>query len=182
MLPIKNKIFIYPTDTIYGIGCDANNSKLISKIRQIKQRDEKPFSIIAPSKSWIYKHFIVSDKAKTLIETKLPGKYTFILKIKKDKNNKPIKLPIALKEIAGELNTVGVRIPKHWISKEVAEEKIPIVTTSVNISGQPNMTSIEDCDKSILNAVDFVIYEGKKAGKPSTLIIATDDNIKIIKR
>jgi len=177
MLPLKDNIFIYPTDTIYGIGCDATNSELVKKIREIKRRDTKPFSIIAPSKSWIYRHFIVYEKARELIEKKLPGKFTFILKVK-DK----AKVPIAIKEIAGELDTVGVRIPKHWISSEIAEQKIPIITTSVNISGQPNMTSIEDCDKSILNAVDFVIYEGEKKGKPSTLIIADDNDIKIIKR
>ncbi|MFA6089109.1 MAG: L-threonylcarbamoyladenylate synthase [Candidatus Woesearchaeota archaeon] len=174
MLNIKNKVFIYPTDTIYGIGCDATNPKLVKKIRLIKQRDEKPFSIIAPNKKWIFDNFIVSKKAKLLIDKKLPGKFTFILKVKDKKSTL-----IALKEIAGELDTVGVRIPKHWFSKDL---EVPIVTTSVNISGQPNMTSIEDCDKSILSAVDFVLYEGKKEGKPSILIIAVDDNIKIIKR
>ena len=53
---ISKEIFIYPTDTIYGIGCNAKNTKLVEKIRKIKQRDKKPFSIIAPNIDYILKN------------------------------------------------------------------------------------------------------------------------------
>ena len=56
---LKKEVFIYPTDTIYGIGCDATNSELVKQIRKIKQRDKKPLSVIAPSKKWILDNFKV---------------------------------------------------------------------------------------------------------------------------
>ncbi|MCA9460458.1 MAG: Sua5/YciO/YrdC/YwlC family protein, partial [Nanoarchaeota archaeon] len=74
------KIFIYPTDTIYGIGCSALVSKSISLIKKIKKRDEKAFSVIAPSKKWINENCNVLDVHKKYLE-KLPGKYTFIFEL-----------------------------------------------------------------------------------------------------
>ena len=63
------EVFIYPTDTIYGIGCDATNEGSVKSIRIVKQRFDKPFSVIAPSKQWILKNF---EANKSFID-KLPG-------------------------------------------------------------------------------------------------------------
>ncbi len=155
----KGEIFIYPTDTIYGIGCNALNSRAVRKIRKIKQRKKTPFSVIAPSKGWIRKNCTVSKEAEKWVN-KLPGKYTLILKKKK-------KLP---DEIAPNLKTIGIRIPKHWFSKEIKRLNIPIITTSVNVSGKRFMTSLKDLNKNIKNKVNFIIYEGKKTAKPSKII------------
>ncbi len=148
-------VFIYPTDTIYGIGCDATNEKSVKRIREIKLRDEKPFSVIAPSKDWISENCEVGSEMYSL-----PGPYTLILKLK---NKKCIAESVNI-----GMDTLGVRIPKHWFSDIVKELNIPIVTTSVNKSGEKFMTCLEDLDKDI--KVDFVIYEGEKEGKPSKLI------------
>tara|TARA_Y100000034_G_C6812031_1_gene364973 strand:- start:354 stop:851 length:498 start_codon:yes stop_codon:yes gene_type:complete len=144
----EGNIFIYPTDTIYGIGCDARNFEAVKRIRELKNRDEKPFSVIAPSKEWI----IDNCEEKNL--DKLPGPYTLILKLK----NKEC----VASNVSG-LDTLGVRIPDHWFKVD-----IPIVTTSVNKSDKNNMTSLEDLDKDI--KVDFIIYEGEKKGKSSKII------------
>ena len=77
----KGKIFIYPTDTIYGIGCITSNKKSVAKIRKIKQRNTKPFSIIIPNKKWIKENCITKPTHQEYIN-KLPGKYTFIFKLK----------------------------------------------------------------------------------------------------
>ncbi|MCX6742003.1 MAG: L-threonylcarbamoyladenylate synthase [Candidatus Pacearchaeota archaeon] len=156
----QGAVFIYPTDTVYGIGCDATNKKAVARIRNIKGRLNKPFSVIAPSKTWISKNCFIDKKDKTFLE-KLPGKYTLILKLR-DKG------AIAKNVIFGE--TLGVRIPKHWFAKIVKKSRVPIITTSVNLSGEKFMTSLEDLNKSILKKIDFIIYEGKKDKKPSKII------------
>lgn len=166
----KGAVFIYPTDTIYGIGCNALNSKAVKRIRRIKKRTKTPFSVIAPSKKWIKNNCIITKQAEKWIK-KLPGKYTLILKTKN-------RLP---KEISPNLNTIGIRIPKHWFSSIAKRLNIPIITTSVNVSGNKFMTSLKDLDKKIKNEADFIIYEGKKKAKPSKTVNLTEKT-RIIKR
>lgn len=169
---IENKpVFIYPTDTIYGIGCNALNKEAVEKLRDIKQRKKNPFSIIAPSKEWIDENCIVNQNAMEWIK-RLPGPYTLVLKIKTN---------IIAENVAPGLNTLGIRIPDHWFSNIVHEIGIPIVTTSANKSGNDPMTSIEDLDSDIKSKVDFIVYEGIKKGQPSKIIDLTDD-IEVIER
>lgn len=151
----KGAIFIYPTDTIYGIGCISNNKKSVQEIRGIKQRDIKPFSIIAPSKSWIIKN---CKTPKNSLK-RLPGKYTLILELK-NKITSPNP----------NLGTIGVRIPNYWTSKIAKSLNSPIITTSVNITNNPYMTSLKNLDKSIELKVNFIIYEGPLNKKPSKVL------------
>ena len=142
-------IFIHPTDTIYGIGCNALDSKSVKKIRLIKGRATTPFSIIAPSKKWICDNFEIKQHAKEWIE-KLPGALTLILKKKDGK---------VAEEVAPGLNTLGIRIPNHWLSSAITELGFPVVTTSANKVGEDFMTSLDDLDISIKEHIDFIIYE-----------------------
>ena len=76
---------------------------------------------------------------------------------------------------------MGIRIPKHWFSNIAKKLNIPIITTSVNVSGNKFMTSLDDLDKNIKNKVDFIIYEGKKKARPSKIVNLTE-KARIIKR
>lgn len=154
---LAGKIFIYPTDTIYGIGCNALNKASVEKIREIKKRDKKPFSVIAPSFSWISENCIIDLDIKKY----LPGPYTIILK-KKDRNFLPW---------ISETETIGVRIPNNEFTKKIQEAGVPFVTTSVNISGENPANKIEEISNEMLEQVDFVFNSGGLSGKPSTLII-----------
>lgn len=169
----EGKIFIYPTDTIYGIGCDATNAKAVKKIREIKQRDVKPFSVVAPSKSWIKENCVIPEFGKKWL-SKLPGPYTLILKLKN-------KQAIA-EEMNASADTLGVRIPHHEFSDLVTKSKVPFITTSVNLAGQPPAQSIDQIPKEILQAADIIIDEGPKAGHPSTLVDLTGDTEKVLNR
>lgn len=152
------KIYVYPTDTIYGIGCDATNDKLVLKIRSIKKRDKKPFSIIAPSKDWIKNNFEIIHPEYL---DKLPGPYTLVMK---PKNNSIISKHISYS------GKVGVRIPDCNFSKLVSKSEKPFVTTSVNISGEPHLVDPKKLKKEINSKVDVIIDEGILSGKPSTVI------------
>jgi len=164
-------IFIYPTDTIYGIGCNATNKEAVDKIIAIKQRKNNPFSVIAPSKEWIDENCVVNDNAKVWVK-RLPGPYTLIMKTKNQS---------VAENVAPNLNTLGIRIPDHWFSNFVNQIDIPIISTSVNKSGEDFMTSLEDLDSEIKSKVDFIINEGPKKGKPSRIIDLTDDE-KVVER
>jgi len=162
---LVGKIFIYPTDTIYGLGCNAMNENAVQKIREIKNRDKnKPLSIIAPSIEWIKENFITD----MVLEKYLPGPYTLILK-KKVMN--------FLSHIS-DSDSLGVRIPNSEFTKRIQGIGVPFITTSVNISGEPFANKISDIKPEILNKVDFIINNGILSGKPSTLVI----NGKEIKR
>ncbi len=169
----EGKLFIHPTDTIYGIGCDATNSEAVSAVRKVKDRWHNPMSILAPSKEWIRENCVFTSSAEEWLE-KLPGPYTLILKLKKEN------------AVAEEVNlgsgTIGVRIPDHWFSEIVGELNIPIVTTSANIHGHEFMTSLEDLHSTIKGKMRFALYEGEKRGKPSRLVDLTGSDGKIIER
>jgi tRNA threonylcarbamoyl adenosine modification protein (Sua5/YciO/YrdC/YwlC family) len=162
-------IFIYPTDTIYGIGCDALNEKAVQKIRELKDRVENPFSVWAPSKKWIEDNCNIKKDDKHWLN-KLPGPYTLILKLK---NKEAI-----CKSVNMNKNTLGVRIPDHWFNIVIKNLNIPIVTTSVNKAGNPFMTSLEELDHEMEQRIDFIIYENEKKGKPSKIVNLTTGTTK----
>jgi len=164
----RGSIFIYPTDTIYGIGCNALRHEAVSKIREIKESYENPFSVIAPSKEWILENCHVNGKGKEWLD-KLPGPLTMILKLK----NKDC----IVKEVNNGMDTLGVRIPDNWFSKFVSWLEVPIITTSVNKSGNDFMTSIDNLDGGIKGSVDFVVYDGEKKSRPSKIVDLTSGKV-----
>ncbi len=166
----EGKIIIYPTDTIYGIGCDARNSAAVQKIREIKNRTDKPFSVIAPSKKWIYKNFEVTNK--NYIE-KLPGPYTYILKTKNE--------GIVSRHTSNGL-TLGVRIPNHKITGYIQKANTPFVTTSVNITGKEPVTDIRKIPRRIERQVDLIVDDGPLSNQVSVLIDMTGEIPRIIRR
>jgi L-threonylcarbamoyladenylate synthase len=162
----KGYLFIYPTDTVYGIGCNALIEESVKKIKQIKARDkDKPLSIIAPSKQWIFENLIANEE---LIDNYLPGPYTLLLKKKN---------PEFLKE-ASSTGILGVRIPAHEFTKLIEKAGVPFITTSVNLSGEKPSSKIEDIKIDILEQVDVVINDGALSGTPSTIILEDGSELK----
>lgn len=167
---LKQTVFIYPTDSIYGIGCDATNPKLVEKVRELKNSTLQPFSVIAPSKAWVYENCDVNQQAKEWVE-KLGG----LISINEKEYAVSLVLNLKNKDaVASNIlqgkNTLSVRIPDHWFAKYVEELGVPIVTTSANPTGGDVMTSLQDLHPRVRAGVTHCIYEGEKAGNPSTLI------------
>ena len=160
----EGAIFIYPTDTVYGIGCDATNNKAVYRVRQLKNRMVMPISIVAPSKEWIYEN---CEAPAEWVE-RLPGPYTLALPVKKQG-------AVAASVTMGR-DTVGVRIPSHWIADIVKELGFPIIGTSANMTGHEVMKRLEDLPREFIQEVDFIIYEGEKRGQQSTLVDLTGKN------
>ncbi|MFA5987324.1 MAG: Sua5/YciO/YrdC/YwlC family protein [Candidatus Paceibacterota bacterium] len=157
-------IFIYPTDTIYGIGCDATNKNSVIKIREIKQRAEQPFSVIAPNKGWIWENCKITSDEQKDIDQKLPGNYTFFIETLKSNSVSSAINP------SENNSTLGVRIPKHWFTEIVQTSNTPFVTTSVNITGGKFMNDLPDLDIAIIEKVDIIVYDGPGSGHVSEKI------------
>ena len=160
------KVFVYPTDTIYGIGCNAENENAVSRIKLIKAREkEKPLSVIAPSKEWA-KANLVTESVD--LDKYLPGPYTLVL-WKKDKN--------FMKHVSSS-DTLGVRIPDNDFTKLVQKAGVPFITTSVNLSGEKPASSFSKIKTEILSQVDVALDGGKLPGTPSTIIMPDGKEIK----
>ena len=169
----EGALFIHPTDTIYGIGCNAMLHDAVYKVREAKDRHTVPFSVIAPSKEWIRENCIINAEAEKWLD-KLPGPYTLIVTLK----NKDAIAP----NVNMDMDTLGVRIPDHWFSKVVEELRIPIITTSANVTSEDFMTSEEDLNPRVASKIEFMIYEGEKHGRPSKIIDLTSNEILVKER
>ena len=144
------KIFIYPTDTLFGIGCDATNAAAVEKIFNIKQRQaNKSLLFIVPSLQWIADNCTLNLSAKKEMLTKLPWPYSFIVKLKNS--------AALASNVSSHGDTVWMRIPSGWFNKMVAYFGKPFISTSVNISGQAAAIKISDIDEQVLQQVDYVV-------------------------
>ena len=169
---LKNSVFIYPTDTIYGIGCDANRPDLVARIREMKKNMDLPFSIIIPNKNIIYEFCETDEKTGEWVD-KLPGPYTIIMRVKKQ---------FFADNVNPKDSTIGIRIPNHWFYNYIKKMKVPIVTTSANVKGDEFMTSLENLNPDIQKKVDFIVYDGPIQGRPSTIVNLAKDEVEIKKR
>jgi L-threonylcarbamoyladenylate synthase len=156
-------VIIYPTDTVYGIGCSIDNVASVKRIFEIKCREQdKPLSVAFPSIEMAKKYAEISAADEEYIIKHINEPLTFIVK----------KKPSVLDIVTAGKDTVGIRIPDNVILKKVLEAaNMPIITTSVNFSGQKAPAKVGDIDMQIIEQVDLVIDAGPcRVGKPSKVI------------
>jgi len=146
-------VIIYPTDTIYGIGCDIYNDQAIKKLIKIKKRKNNPMSIAVSSIDMMKKVVVVENE--DILKKLLPGPFTFILKKKN------------VSDLITNLDTVGIRIPDNEICLEIIKRfGKPIITTSANISTKPSPKKAEQVE---INA-DFMVQGKCKYKLGSTVV------------
>lgn len=160
----QNKIFVYPTDSLYGIGWLFSHEN-IEKISQIKKRHMgKKMNIIAPSFSWIFENFKVENPDFLLESFNSHHAITFILEPKFHHSS------VSLYETLYDNDTVWVRIIKHPFQELITKLWKPFISTSANFTNERNIRNIRDLDQGIIDKVDFVIDWHDVSGIPSTLI------------
>lgn len=165
-------IFVYPTDTVYGIGCNAEIPGQVKRIAEAKGRkDDRQFSVIAPGKAWIWEHSGISKAAMELADNLLPGPYTIVLKAKE--NSPPA--------VVSREKSMGVRLPKHPVTELIAEAGVPFVSTSVNMSGESPLTDPRDIPDGIKEVTDWLIDEGKTGGRPSRVFDLRGREVRILR-
>ncbi|MFI5237368.1 MAG: L-threonylcarbamoyladenylate synthase [Ignavibacteriales bacterium] len=155
-------VIIYPTDTVYGIGCDIFNKQALDRVKEIKSNpDIKLLSFICSDLKDISRYAKVSDYAYKTMKKLLPGPYTFILPAAK-------QVP---KKLWGKRKTVGIRIPDHSVALKIVEGLgNPIVSTSTTTRrGELIINPLEI--KSVFNSlVDLMLASGNLGGRPSSVI------------
>ena len=175
---IKNGgIILYPTDTVWGIGCDATNEEAVAKIYALKQRAEiQSMLCLMNGEKMIYNVFSNIPEVAWQIWDLSEKPTTLIL----DKPRNVAKNLISLD------NTLGVRLVKEPFCFKLMERmKRPLVSTSANISGEPTPKNFAEISVEIKNGVDYIVnlYRDKTEGKPSTIIkIALDNQVKVIRK
>ncbi len=160
------KIFIYPTDTIYGIGAIVT-PETIALINETKQRlPNKNFSIIAPHFSRIKKHFENTENIEAQWQQrqdKYPWRWLTILLEPKEIYHKQAQL-------LSYNHLVGVRLLQHPFQDFVAQLDKAFITSSANISWQKNITSLQDIDPKVAQHLDYFIDNGILENLPSIII------------
>ena len=165
----KGGVIIYPTDTIYGFGCNANNHDAIKKINSIKGR-KGPMSVLAPNISTALKWMKLSKKEKSIVEQKLGGNTTVIV---------PVKDDVVSGLITGRNQSLGIRIPDHAFCNELSfNYPHPITTTSVNRSGYEPFTIPDIIENEFSNDIELLVDDGIINGCGSTIYIFEDEDWK----
>ena len=160
----KGGVILYPTDTVWGIGCDATNVEAVKRVYAIKQRDDsKALICLVDSDARMQRYFrTVPDVAWQLIDSL------------KESDAKPTTLildgAINLAEnLIADDGSVGIRITNEPFSKELCFRfQKAIVSTSANISGEPAAQNYCDIDSRIIEAVDYVCWSRRQEHKPHT--------------
>ena len=168
----RGGIVIFPTDTVYGIGCDPYNKKSVEKIYEIKSRDiTKLVPVLTHSKEMAEKIGHIDEFTRKLIEKFWPGPLTIILELI-DEN---LKQSLNLKD------KIAVRIPNHRCTLELLKKCNFLVGTSANISGSPPYTNPDECFKKLQNYDTFVDGGIITSKSVSTIIEIENKEIKIIR-
>ncbi|MEE9350241.1 MAG: L-threonylcarbamoyladenylate synthase [Flavobacteriaceae bacterium] len=171
----KGKIILYPTDTVWGIGCDATNKKAVEKIYKLKKRDSSKSLIILVNGFDMLKDYVTTVPKETLEYLENQTVPTTVIY---NTPNKIAKNAIALD------GTIAIRI----VSKGFANDLItffgkPIVSTSANISKKPMPKCFDEISKKIIKKIDFIVPmdQQKSSPKSSKIIRFTNGNIEVLR-
>lgn len=170
-------VIIYPTDTIYAIGCDINNVKAIQRVCQLKgiKPEKANFSMICRDLSNIATYAKVNNEVFKVMKHNLPGPFTFVLPATN-------KLPNVM---INKRKSIGIRIPDNFIVMSIVEELgNPLLTTSVKAEDDvvEYMTDPELIYEKYEKKVDMVIDGGYGQNVASTVVDCTGDTIEIIRQ
>lgn len=173
----RGGLILYPTDTVWGIGCDATNAEAVQRIYSLKEStDKKSMLVLCGNADMVVRYvnkapgiaFEVMEMATRPLTLILPG-------------------AVGLAEnLIPEEGTLGVRVPDHdFCQRLLYKFGRPIVSTSANISGEATPRNLAEVSKEIIEGVDFVVnprFQGRPTGKPSAIIAFGEDNeVKIIR-
>ncbi|MCM4154563.1 L-threonylcarbamoyladenylate synthase [Gramella sp. AN32] len=173
----RGGIILYPTDTVWGIGCDATNADAVDKVFALKKRQENKALICLVSNFKMLEQYVENVPETAYDILKYATKPTTII------YDQPYHIA---ENLVSDDNTLGIRVVRDtFCSGLIKKLKKPIVSTSANISSQPTPQSFDQITPQILKGVDYVVNldRSKKSPKPSAIIkLSNDGQVKVIRK
>ena len=166
-------VIIYPTDTIYGLGCDITNKQAIERVQRIKGRDKKkPMSFVCADLTHISDYAKVSNYAHRILKRCLPGAYTFVLPATRE----------TPRVLQSKQKTIGLRIPNHPIPLAlVSALGQPILSTSANRSEQEVITEPWMLENELGPQVDLILECGPLPVQASSVVSLIGDEAEVLR-
>lgn len=168
----RGEVIAYPTDTVYGLGCDLFNKKAIDRVYQIKQipKDQK-LTFICPDLSDIARYAIIDNSQYRLLRRVLPGPYTFILEATRE-------VP---KIVQSKRKTVGIRVPNHPVVQALVQQLgRPLITSSAVEPGSGAMIDPEEIDERF-NGIAMVLDGGVGGIEMTTVVNLSQGGVEVIR-
>ncbi|MBU2233319.1 threonylcarbamoyl-AMP synthase, partial [Patescibacteria group bacterium] len=175
-------VIAYPTDTVYGLGCDARNVEAIKRINKIKnqkikklkkQENKRPLLVLISDYKMLRQYCFINQEQEKYLASIWPGSVTVILK----------RRPNLPPELTGGLNSLAVRLPKsEFLIKIISKVGFPLVSTSLNKKADKPLSDVQNLEKYFKYLPDLTIDAGEcKKTKPSSLVDIRDvENIKVL--
>jgi L-threonylcarbamoyladenylate synthase len=165
-------LVVYPTDTVYGLGCDPFNAEAVHRLFEAKGRTSKPVSVLCSSVARASELVELSSEAWVLAKAHWPGALTIVAPLKR-------LLPSELTQ--GSRN-LGVRVPDHEACRRLISRCGGWLTgTSANLSGGPSARTVEEASKQLGSSVDLILNGGRLSGRESTVVQVVNDVVTILR-
>lgn len=168
------RLIVYPTDTVYGLGCDPFNPDAIKRVFDVKSERKKPLPILASDLEAIERIASLSEMARRIADAYWPGPLTIVV----------FKTPTLPDIVTCGLDSVGVRVPRHDVALQLIRlSEGLLVGTSANKTGQKPPLTAQEAAKQIGRKVDLILNGGSTAlGVSSTVIDLTAPRLRILRK
>lgn len=165
-------LVVYPTDTVYGLGCDPLNGNAVDRLFRAKGRGSKAVPVLCSSAARAAELVSLNEKALGLASMHWPGPLTIVAALRRE-------LPAALTQGTGNL---GVRVPGSALCLELIDACGGwLAGTSANISGEPSSRTAAEAQRQLGSAVDLILDGGPLEGKESTVVQVSGDTVTILR-
>ena len=170
---LSGSLVAYPTDTVYGLGCDPFNPTALARLKKAKKRGDKPLPLLAGSYEIANRFAYFSPPARLLAQTFWPGALTLVVPEK-------IRFP---EPITCGSGVIGLRVPNHpFLLKLLLMLKNPLVGTSANISGVPPSITADEVEQQLGSTIDLILDGGRsQTSQPSTVVDVSTQELKLLR-
>lgn len=174
----RGAVMLYPTDTVYAIGCDLNDKSAVQRVRQLKQlSNDKPLTFLCSSLSNISEYATVSDPAYRIMKRLIPGPYTFLL---------PTTKLVPKLVMSPKRKTTGIRVPDHPVSQALLKTlENPIISTSAHLEDQEDFANLDKAELFDIfdKLVDIIVDDENDPGfETSTILDLTEQEPSVVRR